>query len=132
MNTLVFAVGRSTGSGTRVTALAETGFGVFQNVVQVTVNSDANNSVTGYTDVGNSGYSGGGAEAVALTKAATVATGYAVGYLGVEDFNAVVAGFGKKLTYDGVDFSIANVQNGNYTFWGYEHMYYTPGLREPN
>jgi hypothetical protein len=41
---------------------------------------------------------------------------------------------GTCLTYNGVPFSVANVNNGSYSLWGYEHMYYissTGGNSQP-
>ena len=34
---------------------------------------------------------------------------------------------GKELSYNGVAYSLGAVQEGSYTFWGYEHMYYPTG-----
>lgn len=45
---------------------------------------------------------------------------YLVGYLGNADVTSAL----HVLPYNGVSYSAANVQNGTYTFWNYEHCYY--------
>ena len=50
-----------------------------------------------------------------------------IGYLGVADaggFSTVSVNGGTVLTYNGVAPSTANINNGSYSFWSYEHMYY--------
>jgi hypothetical protein len=44
---------------------------------------------------------------------------------------ATAAGYGRPpvlCTYNGVAFSDAAIQNGQYTMWGYEHLYSVTGL----
>jgi len=48
---------------------------------------------------------------------------YLIGYVGATDAATAINGGGKALTYNGVPFSVAAVQNGQYTFWTYEHCY---------
>ena len=57
--------------------------------------------------------------------------GYYVTYLSLGDSNRALTGAGstgagvgnaKELTYNGVTFSPDAVRNGQYTFWGYEHL----------
>ncbi len=50
---------------------------------------------------------------------------YLVGYLGSADATGIPGTAGCTfLTYNGVPYSPANIQNGSYTFWSFEHMYY--------
>ncbi|MEI9898586.1 MAG: hypothetical protein WDN28_33210 [Chthoniobacter sp.] len=51
---------------------------------------------------------------------------YFIGYLGTSD--AAVGGNAVQLSYNGVPFTEANVDNGKYSFWGYEHMFYLSSL----
>ena len=55
---------------------------------------------------------------------------YFMGYLGVTDASklTVASGTGKPLSYNGVSYSVANVQSGAYTLWGYEHVYHLANL----
>jgi hypothetical protein len=90
-----------------------------------------------WTAAGHSGYNGGSDVAGALDypdagTTLSFASGksgensgssYFIGYLGVTDASSAIAGGGKALTYGGVPFSVAAVQNGRYTFWTYEHSY---------
>ena len=102
----------------------------------------------GWDSAGHSGYAAGG-DVAAVLLAYNPVTGvsvdsvaapktYFVGYLGWSDGYGLtspgnVAGVadgangpstGAPLTYNGVTASVANIENGLYTFWGYEHMYY--------
>ena len=89
---------------------------------------------------GHSGYNTGGNvqnvlktnnPVTGLTPANTV-TGFIPGTskawlitcVGISDGNAITAGGGSDVSYCGVPYSIAAVQNGSYPLWGYEHMYY--------
>jgi len=141
----VYAMGRDEDSGTRLTTYAESGFGVFSSPLQYqpTVSSGAIASIAPWPaatvlgisyPVGHSGFSGGGALATNLNTpvAATArdATGgkfALVAYFGVNDAKNVNGG-ANNLTYNGVPYSVANVQEGLYTFWGYEHLTYRSTL----
>ena len=59
------------------------------------------------------------------TPSGDYANGYFISSLGIPDaYNATKAAApGTNLTYNGVAFSPANVQNGSYSHWGYEHCY---------
>ena len=48
--------------------------------------------------------------------------GVLIGYLGISDANNVTNG--TKLSFNGVPYSVVNVQQGLYDFWAYEHVYY--------
>jgi hypothetical protein len=112
--TLVYAMGRDNDSGTRITAFAETGAGVFTQSSQYT------GTVTGgvlgsMVNVGDGGYASGGDLASRLAGSGVLA----VGYLGLSDAGTAITAGAKSLTYNGVAFSNAAVQNGTYTFWSY-------------
>jgi len=53
---------------------------------------------------------------------------YIVGYIGVSDASSIPSSNNAKvLTYNGVAYGPTDVFNGNYSFWGFEHMYYKTG-----
>jgi len=159
-NTKVTLIGRDTDSGTRLTALAETGVGSTQAIVQYyPYTSTANMSSTTYVSgtgltvsvlgkvpastvdgvsigIGNGGYNSGGNLSKAVANATTV--GDLVTYLGASDgnnaTNAVAtsgAAFSnvpaKALSFNGITPSTTAIENGVYTFWGYEHVYFRSG-----
>ena len=112
-------VGRDTSSGTRVVTLAETAYGIFTPLTQRKVSGGI------YVD-DNTGYGSDGSVAADLNLNA----GAAISYLDLSDAGKVT-GFtspGAQLTHDGVPYSAANVQNGKYTFWSYEHFFHKSGL----
>lgn len=156
--TTVYALGRDNDSGTRLTAFAETGVGVFTVVAQYyPYDSSANasaNTTTGVVGLsgsgstinavnivpastvngtplvaGNGGYASGGNLATAM-KAANAITpaAYFVTYLGFSDAASALSGGAKELTYNGVPFSVTAIEEGQYTFWGYEHLDYLTSL----
>lgn len=147
----VFAIGRDPDSGTRLTAFAEAGIGVSATVTQFepTAVSGVLNSirpwpqqtVNGITFTpGNGGYSSGGTLATQMgiltnsfeeKKAdntsyapARTRSGYFVTYLSTGDATTAINAGAKELAYNGVTYSLAAVQQGLYTFWGYEHLMY--------
>jgi len=90
---------------------------------------------------GHGGYAGGGDVASVLSSPVDQANvfntsspagenagnAYFIGYLAVSDSGAFNNGTSKGLnvlTYDGVAASTVGIQNGSYSFWSYEHMYY--------
>lgn len=141
----VYAMGRDEDSGTRLTAFAESGFGVFSSPIQyqATVAGGAITAIAPWPaatvlgipyPIGHSGYSGGGALATALNTPVDTAARdsfgskfFLVGYFGVNDA-ANVNGGANNLTYNGVAYSEAAVREGKYTFWGYEHLTYRTTL----
>ncbi|MEK7951846.1 hypothetical protein [Luteolibacter soli] len=136
----VFATGRDPESGTRITAAAESGQGVFASAVHYqpgTITGDVIQShqiwpaqVTPIAyDAGNNGYtSGGNLRSALAAKSFSTLGGYYVSYLGINDSNTVVTGGGKRLKWNGVDYSDNNVREGKYSFWGYQHMFYRSTL----
>jgi hypothetical protein len=155
-NRLVFATGRDPDSGTRTIAFAESGIGVFSIVKQykptfsgtdnTVIVSQALYPVQVINGVstqfpGNSGESSGSTLRTFTNKtfdpsafnqefpAATAA--YYVTYMGTSDAAVVLAAATKpavSLKWHGVEFSTTAVQEGQYTFWGYQHLGYRPGL----
>ncbi len=105
-------------------------------------------SINGVTEVkGNAGYTSGSgssasglmyqiknygilASGTALTvdtnSTANTYTGgnYLIGYAGTGDCGKVSASPVRLLSYNGVPYSDGAVYNGQYTFWGYENLYY--------
>ncbi|MFZ4483505.1 MAG: hypothetical protein ACOYOL_05935 [Chthoniobacterales bacterium] len=129
-STYAFATGRDPESGTRITAMAEIGYGVFGAVQQYqpAIGGGAvTNAVlwpAGTYAEGNGGYSSGSS-----VKTAVEANGFTNGlglisYIGSSDWSAVA----KELTYNGNSFSTNNVTQGRYTFWGYLHQLGHPGV----
>jgi hypothetical protein len=145
--TNVYALGRNADSGTRLNAFAETGVGVLNIVHQyyplngsTIIKSGGTLQVTGQElvpqdtvngivyPVGDSGYNGGGdlAAAVKSTGSATAVgvKGFYVAYLGLSDAYTADNGGAADLMYNGVPYSATAVEEGQYTFWGYEHLMY--------
>jgi hypothetical protein len=50
-----------------------------------------------------------------------------LGYLGISDANNAIKFGGVKLSLNGVLENDAAVEDGNYSYWGHEHLYATPG-----
>ena len=48
---------------------------------------------------------------------------YIIGYIGISDVQSALLAGAYEMTYNGVPYTVANVQSGAYTFWGYEHTY---------
>jgi len=145
--TNVYAVGRNADSGTRLGAFSETGIGVINIVHQyyplhgtTIIARGVTPTITGQElvpqdtvngivyPVGDSGYNSGGDVAAALsaTGSATAAgvNGFYVSYLGLPDAFSAENGGATDMTYTGVPYSPTAVEEGQYTFWGYEHLLY--------
>ncbi len=150
-STKVYAIGRDFDSGTRLTAFAESGVGARASVRQYQPRNSANQVITtsgGTIDnltlwpgggtvngipvaPGNGGYSSGGQLAAAINNVPP-ANSLLVGYSGTGDADPQItnnAGTGAtELSFNGVTLGIpentALIQEGAYTFWGYEHLYY--------
>jgi hypothetical protein len=148
--TNVYALGRNPDSGTRLTAFAETGIGVINIVHQyyplngsTIIKSGGTLVVTGQElvpqdtvngityPVADSGYNSGGDLAAAMkatgSATATSVHGFYVTYLGLPDAYTAENGGATDLTYNGVTYSPTAVEEGLYTFWGYEHLLYRGG-----
>jgi hypothetical protein len=125
----VYATGRDASSGTRITTFAEV------NTSQVAVSqysptTSATNGTGSVTTLGitnSSGFSSGSAVANVLNSTfgdgTPGNTESIIGYLGASDWPAAAAGNAVALQFNGVPYSVANLQNGSYTFWGYLHQF---------
>jgi len=136
--THVYAFGRDEDSGTRVAALADSGYGVHVTVQQYQPTGNPITSIALWPattvdgiayPVGDPGFSGGGALAAALLETNSVANTEFIGYLGLNDASTVgtshwVQFDGKPITALTVPDIHSAVENGQYTFWGYEHFLY--------
>lgn len=152
---LVLAVGRDNGSGTRITQLAETKYGVFTPVQQWKLTSSGSiittaqiwplNDGVGAFAVGNGGYTSGSTirNFMGFTSAAVdlqdetgaeVAADLPVSFiswLGITDANTAVTNGAVRLSYEGVTYDGTNtnaIYEGLYTAWGYLHLYTPSGL----
>ena len=65
--------------------------------------------------------------ATALLRDALGAKFVLLAYFGKNDANGVNGG-NNNLTYNGVAYTDANIQEGKYSFWGYEHLVYRSTL----
>jgi hypothetical protein len=145
--TNVWAFGRDPDSGTRITMTAEAGIGalagVFQNQIVASAAPGApavipvlNTTPVTFAPqpfvagngfaVGNNGYTSGALVAAVLSNTSTV--GPLIGYAGLSDSATAITNGATELTWNGVAYSVANVQEGKYTFWGYQHVLSNPTL----
>jgi hypothetical protein len=131
----IYAVGRDDDSGTRTLFALDIGAGIPSTFYQYNITGSG--ATYAYTYAGSAGinwlndgagYSSGGTVKSVLqianpgTYNANTLTGetvsYAIGYLAVSDWN----GSGLPiLSYNGVPFSTAAVQEGQYSYWGTEN-----------
>ncbi len=94
---------------------------------------------------GHSGYAGGGDVANVLLSdnanpgsvSGLTGNAFFMGYLGFADGYGLLspknyASNAVECSYNGVAASVANIQNGSYTLWGFEHMYYIQSGSTPN
>ena len=133
---LVYPTGRDPFSGTRVVALAESGVGANATISQFQIQASSG-AVTGNTaypatttnaaisaTLGRGGESSGGTLATLMGNTTSNTTGFFVTYMGTSDAATAVAAGAHRLTWNGVPYSLSAVQNGQYTFWSYEHLAY--------
>jgi len=57
------------------------------------------------------------------TRSSFTGSNFLVGYAGTSDANGKLSGGLIKMSYNGVANSPAAIEQGQYTFWGYEHLY---------
>ncbi len=103
----VYLIGRDSGSGSRISVEKDIAF-------SGTPLLWATNGVGGL--ITTNGYSSG-----SLVRAVVASVPSAIGYLGLADFN-VITNTATALTFQGVPYTPANVANGSYGLWGYEHV----------
>jgi phosphate transport system substrate-binding protein len=70
--------------------------------------------------------SSGGQSSGSSVRAVVKAIGNAVGTVAASDISTDT-----PLSYEGVPYSITNVENGSYPLWGYENYYYNTGNGSP-
>lgn len=124
---LIKATGRDPDSGTRLTALAESGIGVNSGIYQFDVstgNAYTQQVVNGITfTAGNGGEASGGTLAGKIATASTNNLGPYITYVSAADAKTpVAAGLVRQLAYNGVAYSTNAVKEGSYTFWSYEQL----------
>jgi hypothetical protein len=145
---IVYAIGRDPDSGTRKTTFLETGIQNFvtgvtpSTVLQYqptnasgVVNRNNPGAITGQQPwpvdtvdgvtfaLGDAGYSSGGDLAQAMKSSSPFTY---VTYLGLSDSTTAITGGATALSWNGVEYSDAAIQNGQYTFWAYEQLGYLP------
>jgi hypothetical protein len=130
----VYVSGRDNGSGTRVNAFGESGFGIFNLPNQIEVNAAGvmQDLDGGGTFAGDFGFSSGGLLAATMGANTTTSTdqwdppktGFSIiAYLSNGDAGTAIGNGAHELTYNGIAFSAANIKEGTYTFWGNEYVY---------
>jgi hypothetical protein len=135
----VYATGRDPGSGTRLTAFAETGIGVNSSIVQYlpTISSGSVASHVPWPagtfngipfSTGNGGQTSGGNLVSSLTSTTSAINGYYVSYVSVNDAATAVASGAKELTYNGTAYSLDRIRNGQYPFWSYQFVTYRSSI----
>jgi hypothetical protein len=81
-------------------------------------------TINGITEpLGDGGYSSGGDLSNGIANTSSGNT-FFVTYLGLGDATTAIGNGAHALTFNGVPYSQDAVQEGQYTFWGYEHLYY--------
>jgi hypothetical protein len=113
----VYLIGRDAGSGTGITLRKDIGFSGDPTYWAL----DANNNyilTNGFTSNG-------------LLRGVLASKPDAIGYLGLADFSAIATN-ATQIMYQGVPFSHANVTQGSYTLWGYEHLVNRTGALSAN
>ncbi len=144
----VLAVGRNNGSGSRATVLGETGYGYFRVVSQFQNNQTNQHDGYGAIDridyVGNNGNSSNSFLANLMKGTSGAVDLYEDGAAYETDQNVLLVTYltesdaanatadpdgagpqqgGKRLTYNGVLYSVDAVRTGAYTLWGYQWFY---------
>ena len=135
-NNYAYLVGRNKGSGTRANQLADSGYGTTRTVQQFSigggVSTPTDNTLTLAYEANNGYESGGGvAAALAINGScgqtdpffATHSGWYGVGFLGVNDALSKGLTTNNWLTADGVFESDGAIEEGQYAFWGHEHLF---------
>ena len=149
----VLAVGRNHDSGTRNAMVLNTMIdkaGTATTAIQQYYPLDPNGLVIGTTGAattiastelvpaeminginynqGQSGYSSGGSLAKVFTATNDLPNTLFISYLGLNDAKTALGGNAQALSYAGFYYSQTAVQQGQYTFWSYEHLYYKSAL----
>jgi hypothetical protein len=136
----VYAVGRDIASGARYVLLAETGIGTANSdslvqyepaVTSGTITNISSNLATSGTInlippiTGNGGYpSFSAVETVLSAVSSGTSVGYIVTYVTDTDAVTAEAAGATALNWNGVPYSVSGIQQGQYSFWSYLHVYY--------
>jgi hypothetical protein len=138
-STLIYPVGRDISSGARYILLAETGIGTANSdtliqyepaVSSGAITDIADNPSPGGTinlisfSAGNGGYPSFSAVSTVLAATSTNAIGYVVTYVTDSDAVTAIAAGARALNWNGVPYSVTAIQQGQYTFWSFLHVYY--------
>lgn len=128
----VYVAGRDNQSGTRANVLLDLGFSVTTPVKQ-TILSQTTPPTLGA--LGNGGQASGGTLATTMKETGSLSTAdtinggtgwIAIAYMGAADAANAEAGGAVDLTLDGVAETDAAVQNGQYSYFGYENCCLSP------
>ena len=134
-----YLVGRNLGSGTRVNTLLNLQYALTQPVDQWSYGATYPSGTPGVltfggsyaagqplVEIGNDGYDSGGSVQKVLNVDGTGSSSVLIGYVGISDgANAhvnTVGGPATYLSFNGVYESDSAVINGNYPYWGQEHL----------
>lgn len=136
VDTFVVPTGRASSSGTRITVLAETGFGISTPVQQYRINTNSGElagvilpeNMEMFEDEGNNGYSSNSFIRDVVGRESVEGAPLVLGYLTVSDAQAAILAGAQEVTYNGVAYSEENVRNGSYTLWGYQQFFNVSGL----
>lgn len=133
-NHYVYVAGRDNNSGTRVNTFCDTGYGVFKLPQQIIITgSDGAPTIQGGATT-TTGQSSGGTLATSMSFSGSATTAdpinggtgwYAIAYLGMYDADTALASGADAiaLTLNGVTESSTAVEQGQYSFWGNEHIF---------
>lgn len=141
----VFMCGRNKGSGTRVNTLLnlgyalsspvdQWGYGFYPTATPGVLTFPGTYGPQSLSDFGNDGFDSGSGVQKSLNVDGTGAGGVQVGYVGISDganaYNHTSGGGAATyLPFNGVYEGDNGVINGNYTFWGQEHLLGSAGLQ---
>jgi len=130
----VYATGRNIDSGTRITAFAETAIGIGSTVNQWRTDLEENKypatSVNGVPEVAGMGGESSGGKLADNTHMGKPGLAHSyVAYMSTGDASTLVGNGGATLSYNGVSYTApAQITEGVYTFWGYEHLFLRPSI----
>jgi len=136
VNNNVYLIGRNKGSGTRANELADSGYGTTRTVQQFSIGGGVSTAADGSLTLAyeaNNGYESGGGVATALGINGscsqtdpffpTNSGWFAIGMLGISDALAHGLTTNNWLTADGVFETDGAIEEGQYAFWGHEHVF---------
>ena len=132
-------MGRDIGSGARYILLAETGIGTANSnslvqyeptVTSGTITDIVDTLSAGGTinlitfPAGAGGYPSFSTVQTVLQAVSTPSVGYVISYVTDSDAATVISHGAVGLTWNGVPYSVAGIQQGQYSYWSYLHVYY--------